>query len=204
MYLASAGWALTLGVAYQVLAEAKPRPVNALGRGLLAAAILAGYGFQLLDEVRLWGVRSAVSRKVVSDIAREAAAAPRGTLIVVDPPQRSSNFAMPYAVQPPFTSDDVAAKVSIISHSSIHCCASYFWEPVHPERDRALDQQSGSSSGRRLALGSADRSNCIGCAMPTSRSCAPSWHCCSRAKTSRHSIARLLGISSGMVLRPAS
>ena len=56
-------------------------------------------------------------------------AAPPGTLIIVDPPQRSWNFALPFALQPPFTAEDIPARVSIISHSSIHCCAANFWEP---------------------------------------------------------------------------
>jgi hypothetical protein len=48
---------------------------------------------------------------------------------MVDPPQRSWNFAVPHALRPPFTSEDLTRRVSLISHSSIHCCAAYFWEP---------------------------------------------------------------------------
>ena len=129
MYLASAGWAVALGAALDVLWHARPpQLMKSLGVAL-AGAILVGYGFQLRKEVRLWGLRSDVSHRVVGDLEREALAAPAGTLIIVDPPPRSWNFAVPHALRPPFTRDDVPARVSIISHSSIHCCASYFWEP---------------------------------------------------------------------------
>jgi hypothetical protein len=129
MYLASVGWALALGAALDVLWHARPPQLMKTLGVLSAGAILVGYGLQLRDEVRLWGVRSDVSRRVVGDLEREASAAPPGTLIIVDPPPRSWNFALPHALRPPFTPADLPARVSIISHSSIHCCASYFWEP---------------------------------------------------------------------------
>ncbi len=137
MYLASAGWALALGAALDVLWHAQPRRLmKALGV-ILGGAILVGYGLQLRHEVRLWGVRSEVSRRVVSDLERETMAAPPGTLFIVDPPPRSWNFALPHALRPPFTRDDLPGRVSIISHSSIHCCASYFWEPYTRRTMRA-------------------------------------------------------------------
>ena len=129
MYLASAGWALSLGAALDVFWHARPRPLMKGLGVVLAGAVLVVYGFQLREEVRLWGVRSEVSRRVVGDLEREAMAAPPGTLMIVDPPPRSWNFAVPHALRPPFTRENLAGRVSVISHSSIHCCASYFWEP---------------------------------------------------------------------------
>ena len=129
MYLASAGWALSLGLALDVFWHARPRPaMKGLGV-VLAGALLFVYGSQLREDVRLWAVRSDVSRRVVGDVEREALAAPPGTLIIVDPPSRSWNFALPFALRPPFTREDIPGRVSVISHSSIHCCAAYFWEP---------------------------------------------------------------------------
>ena len=171
--------------------------------GVFAALVLAAYGYQLRDEVRLWGVRAAVSPKVVNDIEREAAAAPRGALLVVDPPQRSSNFSMPYAVRPPFTREDVAAKVSIISHSSIHCCASYFWEPytrkaiqtwmTDPNRPPVIALRWDPQTGDLYRLRDADE---------------PFLRTVTRLLLESKDVAsldrQLLDISSGMVLKPAS
>ena len=129
MYLASAGWAVALGVVLGVLWHAPFRRVMRPLGAVLAGATLVAYGLQLRGEVRLWGVRSDVSRRVVQDLEREATGAAPGTLIIVDPPQRSWNFALPYALQPPFTQEDIPSRVSVISHSSIHCCAANVWEP---------------------------------------------------------------------------
>jgi hypothetical protein len=128
VYLASVGWAVSLGLAFDVLWHARPRQVM---RGIgvaLAGALVAAYAVQLREEVRLWGIRAEVSRRVVVDIERETASSPPGTLVLVDPPPRSWNFALPYALRPPFTSEDLPQRVSFISHSSIHCCPAYLWE----------------------------------------------------------------------------
>lgn len=209
MYLASVGWAIALALACQAVAQIKPRAqrkpwtVMPAVAGGLAVLVLSAYGFQLFREVRHWGVRSAVSRKVVSDIEREAAAMPRGSLLIVDPPRRSSNFTMPYAVQPPFTADNVAAKVSIVSHSSIHCCASYFWEPYtrkalaawasNPDRPPVVAMRWDPETGELYRLRDADE--------PFLRTVA------TLLLDSRDVSAldrQILGISSGLVLKPAS
>ncbi len=48
-----------------------------------------------------------VSRQAVADIEREARAAPSGTLIIAGAPRRSWDFALPHALRPPFTGDDL-------------------------------------------------------------------------------------------------
>jgi hypothetical protein len=128
VYLASVGWTVSLGLAFDVLWHARPRLVM---RGIgvaLAGALVAAYAVLLRDEVRVWGIRAEVSRRVVVDIERETASSPPGTLVLVDAPPRSWNFALPHALRPPFTSEDLPERVSFISHSSIHCCPAYLWE----------------------------------------------------------------------------
>ncbi len=137
VYLASAGWALALGGALGVLWRARPDPLMR-GMGIVCSgALLVMYGSQLWQEVQLWGVRSEVSQRAVADVAREAMAAPPGTLIIVDAPQRSWNFALPHALRPPFTGDDLTQRVRVISHSSIHCCPAHLWEPYTRDAMRA-------------------------------------------------------------------
>jgi hypothetical protein len=202
MYLASTGWALALGMVHRVLASTGPRTLMPARAGVSAAVVLAAYGVQLHDEVQRWGVRSAVSRKVVRDIERETAAAPRGTLLMVDPPVRSSNYAMPFAVQPPFTKDDVAAKVSIISHSSINCCPLHVWEPYtrkaiqtwvnDPDRPPVVALRWDLQTGELYRLRDSDE--------PFLRTIVATL----LESTDVVSLDRqILSISSGMVLRPA-
>jgi hypothetical protein len=128
MYLASIGWAIVLGLAFQVVWRARPVLVMRPAASLLAAAVLATYAGQLAVEIRTWRTRAEVSRRAVFDIEREAMAAPLGTLVIAGAPQRSWNFALPHALRPPFTASDLTARVSVISHSSLHCCPAPLWE----------------------------------------------------------------------------
>jgi hypothetical protein len=137
MYLASVGWALALGGALEVLWRARPDPLMKWLGVVGSGALVVFYGIHLGQDVRLWGVRSEVSRIAVADVEREALAAPPGTLIIVDAPQRSWNFALPYALRPPFTGEDVTQRARVISHSSIHCCPAHRWEPYTREAMRA-------------------------------------------------------------------
>ena len=128
MYLASAGWALALAAALDILWHGRPRRMLRGVAVVLAAAVLLAYASELRQDVRRWGIRSEVSHRAVADVEREALAAPPGTLIIVDAPRRSWDFAVPYALQPPFTREDLPRRVSVISHSSIHCCPAHLWE----------------------------------------------------------------------------
>ncbi len=70
-----------------------------------------------------------VSRQIVSDIEREALQASPGTMLVAGAPRQSWDFALPHAIRPPFTSEDLTRRVTVISDSSIHCCPAAVWEP---------------------------------------------------------------------------
>ena len=121
-------WALrsaSSGTPVWVRLAGRPRRLGVV----FATAILVVYGVQLRAEVRLWGIRSEVSHRIVQDLERETMSAPRGSLVLVDPPPRSWNFALPFALRPPFTREDLPSRVLVISHSSIHCCAANYWEP---------------------------------------------------------------------------
>ena len=127
MYLASAGWAIGLGIAVDALLQTRLRWIRWAAAGS-AVALLAVYAVQLHGVVSQWRARAAVSRQAVLDVQREALAAPAGTLIVAGAPRSSWDFAIPHALRPPFTETDLTRRVSVVSHSSLHCCAADQWD----------------------------------------------------------------------------
>lgn len=128
MYLASVGWAICLGIAFDVLSQARPARVMRPLATMIATAVLIAYTVALVRDLRVWSTRSLVSRLALTDIEREALAARPGTLIVAGAPRRSWDFALPHALRPPFTSEDLTRRVTVISDSSIHCCPAPNWE----------------------------------------------------------------------------
>ena len=121
VYLASVGWAVLLGLAFDSLWHQRHA---ALRRSVLCAGLglLLFYVLRLQHEVIDWKVRAAVSAKVVADLEREAISAAEGSLVIIGAPSRSWEWALPFAAQPPFTSIDLTNRVSIVSPVLLDCC----------------------------------------------------------------------------------
>ena len=128
VYLASAGWAILLGIAIDVLWHARPVVMARMAAAMLALVALGGYATLLAGDVRTWETRTAISRRALEDFEREALAAPPGTLIIAGAPRSSWGFALPHALLPPFTGSDLPRRIRVISDSSLHCCPVYLWE----------------------------------------------------------------------------
>jgi len=121
------------------------RPVPHVRRAGVAAAVvlIAAYAWVLHQDVRLWDVRARVSQAAVADVEREALAAPPGTLIIAGAPRRSWDFAVPHALRPPYTREDLTRRARVISDSSIYCCPANVWEP---DTRRAMNEWAADPS----------------------------------------------------------
>jgi hypothetical protein len=128
MYLASVGWAILVAVPVELLWRRNAAATRWLAIAA-AAAVLGAYAVQLQREVERWDRRAGVSQRIVADLAAEAGRMPAGTLVLAGAPRSSFDFAVPYAVRPPFTATDLTARLRIVTHSSIHCCPAHLWEP---------------------------------------------------------------------------
>jgi len=127
-YLASLGWAVTLGIGLEIVWRAQPaRVLRSIGVAAVAALAIT-YAVQLRGVVRDWTRYAAISRAAVTQLGREAETQPQGTLLFAGVPRSSWAFAIPYAVRPPFTSNDVPKRLLIISDSFDHCCDALQWE----------------------------------------------------------------------------
>jgi hypothetical protein len=127
-YLASLGWAVTIGIGLEIISRAQParvlRPIGIAVVGALAVA----YATQLRGVVRDWSGYAAISRAAVEQIGREAETDPEGTLVIAGVPRSSWAFAIPHAVRAPFMSREVEKRLFIISDSFDHCCDAPQWD----------------------------------------------------------------------------
>jgi heme/copper-type cytochrome/quinol oxidase subunit 2 len=122
VYLASAGWAIVLGVVFNL---AWTSVSSALARRVVvgaAAAIVIVYSIGLYHEVLMWNTLARVSRKVILDTRAEAMKAAPGSLIVIGAPKLSWEWAMPFPMKPPYTRVDLTSRVFMVSPWLLHCC----------------------------------------------------------------------------------
>src|SRR5262245_2056895 len=128
MYLASLGWAVTVGIGLEIVWRAQPaRVLRPMGVAAVGALVLA-YAVQLRAIVRDWSGYAAISRAAVQQLGREAEADPQGTLVIAGVPRSSWAFAVPHSVRAPFISNEVSKRLLVISDSFDHCCDAPQWE----------------------------------------------------------------------------
>jgi hypothetical protein len=142
MYLASLGWAVAIGIWFEMLWYSPPRATSRMLAAVAVAIVLFGYGWQLHRILRGWNRYAAISHAATTQIEREAVTGPDGTLVIAGVPRLSWAFAVPYSVRPPFTATDVTKRIFVISDSADHCCNAAQWndytrEALRAWRDRA-------------------------------------------------------------------
>jgi hypothetical protein len=144
IYLASAGWAITVGLAADAIWHTSParmfRPVTVVASLL----VIAVYVTQLRAVVADWGDRAEVSRRAVEDLEREVLAAPQGSLVLTGVPPRSWEWSLPFAARPPFTSVDLTKRATLVYPSRLHCCRPQ-WEARTREALAQWIAQPGSA-----------------------------------------------------------
>lgn len=127
VYLAAAGWGLTLGAVFDVVRSW--RPATSWRYACTAAAMLAllGYAWQLAGGVRQYRDLAAVSHQAVQGVRAEVLNGPQGGLVIVGVPGQSWDWALPFAVRPPFTRTDLTSRAFIISPRALHCCSGQWF-----------------------------------------------------------------------------
>lgn len=127
VYLASAGWAIILGLVFHALWHLRHAGFR-YATLAASAGLCVFYTVGLRAEVAEWNLRARVSQKVVADLEREALAASTGSLLIVGAPVRSWEWSLPFAAQQPFTRTDLTERFAIVSPVLIDCCRDHWAE----------------------------------------------------------------------------
>ncbi len=134
LYLASTGFAIALGLVFNALWMTRRRlwqSAAAFG----GAVLVLVYVLKLLPAVSAWNTAGSISEKMVRDVERQAADAPAGSLLSLGAPSHADtsydsgfyppllwSWALPFAVQPPFTRTDLTERFFVISPMVPDCC----------------------------------------------------------------------------------
>ena len=144
IYLAAAGWAILVGLAYELVP--KQRRAWGAAAAIAAAAVMAAYAVPLARTLQQWEDWSRVSELAVRDLEREALAAPEGTLIIAGAPVRSWEWALPFITRSPFVDGAIERRVAVITPQKLHCCRAQ-WN----ERTRSVLRE-WIDAGRRAPI----------------------------------------------------
>lgn len=114
LYLASAGLCIAAAVGLRGL-WARPAFL-----GVVGAALAVWLAAHLTKPVRGWTAAAELSRQTGREAAALVARVPRGSLVLLDTPSMfdigySWAWAAPFALRPPFTSEDLTARVDFLT-----------------------------------------------------------------------------------------
>jgi len=104
-------------------------------RMVLAGLLLWVYGTTQLDYTRRWAGSGDVSQAVHDDLSRRLADLPESAMVILTgvpnfaPDARTPlwNFALPFALQPPYLAEDLYARRQVLESPDIYCCPAGVW-----------------------------------------------------------------------------
>jgi hypothetical protein len=146
-YLAAAGWAVLVGIAFDVVYHFGSREALRTVRWWRAVAIAAtsalviGYAWILHASVADWSRRAAVSKRAVEVLEREVPAVAPGTLVLVGVPPSSWEWAVPFSARPPYTTADLTAHALVVTPRLLNCCRDPHWEVATRKALAAWERQ---------------------------------------------------------------
>lgn len=127
IYLAAAGWGLTLGAMFDVVRSWRPGTAWRYACTAAALGCLSVYTVQLADGIHEYRDLAAVSHQAVQGVRAEVLNGPQGGLVIVGVPGPSWDWALPFAVRPPYTRTDLTSRAFIVSPRALHCCSGQWF-----------------------------------------------------------------------------
>ena len=144
VYLAAVGWALLLALLADYASRERSR--QALLRSVVSiflALAVAVYAVRLYGVVQMWGSWARVSQIAVEHVSAEASRVPDGTLLLVNVPRESWEWATPFVLRPPYSPVDLSRRVNLVTPFRLHCCGPDQWNTFTRERFAAWARRGG-------------------------------------------------------------
>jgi hypothetical protein len=127
LYITSAG--LSVAAALLILPDA----VNGVKRRIaIFGCLLVLYGAAITRSMRPWIENGLYSARISSELQASMRSIPPGsTVLMAIPAMRHKvyflDFALPFALQAPFTGEDLYSRFSIIEPTEVYCCPPQQW-----------------------------------------------------------------------------
>jgi hypothetical protein len=101
-------------------------------RMAMAGTLIALYAVASIWNVSTWIAMGTESQRFASAVPRLLQTVPRGSVVFVDVPEWHRDgwfwsWATPFALQPPFTPDDLYERFRIVERPPVYCCPPDQW-----------------------------------------------------------------------------
>lgn len=142
LYLTAAG--LSIAAALLILPEPSDRLRSRLA---LFACLLLLYSGAAIRSLRPWLENGTDSAAIWSELGAKLSAIPPGSTVFLAVPAIRHNlhfadFALPFALQPPFAKQDLYGKLAIVEENEAYCCPPpQWWARVQPVLSSLSDRQ---------------------------------------------------------------
>lgn len=134
LYITTAG--LSIAVASLVLPGRHVEPGRRMRmRTAMGGVLIALYAAASTGNVSGWVARGIESHGFASAVPRLLESVPRDSAVFVDVPDLRGDiwfwsWATPFALQPPFTAEDLYEKFKIVEQPPVYCCPPDQWWPA--------------------------------------------------------------------------
>ncbi len=101
-------------------------------RPVMVGVLVALYALASTWNVSAWVASGVESQRFAAALPRLLQSVPRGSPVLVDVPESNRDgyfwsWASPFALQPPFTSEDLYDQFKIIERPAVYCCLAHQW-----------------------------------------------------------------------------
>jgi hypothetical protein len=101
-------------------------------RTMMAGLLIALYAVAAISNVSTWVASGIESERFASAVSRLLQSLPRGTVVLLNVPEWHRDgwfwsWATPFALQPPFTTEDLYEKFKIVERPPVYCCPPDQW-----------------------------------------------------------------------------
>jgi hypothetical protein len=126
-------------------------------RMAMAGTLVALFAVAAIWNVSTWVTSGVESQRFASALPRLLQSAPRGSIVLLSVPEWNRDgwfwaWATPFALQPPFTSDDLYQSFRIVERPPVYCCPPDQWWAAKKPAVMALLDSPGLQQVTEIAF----------------------------------------------------
>jgi hypothetical protein len=131
LYVTAAGFGIAVA-SLLLPEESNSRILAKRTRVVVCVALVVLYGISLTRNIEPWVENGIESQRFTAALPPMLRPIPRGNVVLLGIPTASRqawfwSWGLPFALQPPFVSEDLYAQYAFVERPSVYCCPQQWW-----------------------------------------------------------------------------